>query len=234
MQVQEPLATGRWTILDLAVIALAGLLGSILPVVVGLGSDVIFVLVGQFLFTVGAIRLVVKVRRRDFQRLGFVVEARDGLMLLLGAGLQILVAFLFLPLAVLVELETEPQSLVTEIAGASGTLRRMALFLIIGLIGPILEELMFRGVLVDALAARFKTRGVVIGSSVAFAAFHLTGVSTVQPLESIVVLVPQLFLFGAVLAYLRIRHKRLGPAIFAHAGFNLLSLSVLLLYPDLL
>ena len=233
MQVQEPLATGRWTILDLAAIALAGLFGSILPVAIG-GGDVILVLAGQFLLTVGAMWLVVKVRGRDFQRLGFVVEARDGLMLLLGAGLQILVAFLFLPLAVLMELETEPQSLVTEIVGASGNSRRLALFLLIGLIGPILEELMFRGVLVDALAARFKSRGVVIGSSAAFAAFHLTGISTVQPLESIVVLVPQLFLFGAVLAYLRISRKRLGPAIFAHAGFNLLSLSVLLFFPELL
>ena len=232
-EVQEP-AAGRWTIPDLAVIALAGLIGSILLVGIGLGDGVFLLLVGQFLWTVGAFWAVRKIRRRDFQRLGFVVEGRDGLFLLMGAGLQILLAVLFLPLAVLVGLETEPQSLAGEIADSKGTSQRLAVFLLVGLVGPILEELMFRGVLVDALAARFKARGVIFGSSAAFAAFHTVGVSAAQPLESILVLVPQLFLFGAVLAYLRIMRGRLGPAIFAHAGFNLLSLSILLFFPELL
>lgn len=213
-------------------IAFAGLVGSVL--VVGISGDVTVVLVGQFLLTLGALLVVGKTRRRDFQRLGFEVEVRDGLMLFLGAGLQILFAFLFLPLAILVGLDNEPQSLVTEIAEATGLYQRLALFLMVGLIGPILEELMFRGVLVDALAARFKTKGVLFGSSAAFAAFHMVGVSTDQPFESAVVLAPQLFLFGVVLAYLRITRKRLGAAIFAHAGFNLLSLSIILFYPELL
>ena len=228
------MTTGRWTIPDLAMIALAGLVGSILPVILGAGTDVILLLVGQFVFTAAALWLVGKARGRDFQHLGFVVEVRDGLMLFLGAGLQILFAILFLPLAMLVGLESEPQSLAGEIAGASGTYRRLALLLLVGLMGPILEELMFRGVLIVALVGRFKAKGVIIGSSAAFSAFHIVGVSTVQPLESSVVLVPQLFLVGAVLAYLRIMRERLGPAIFAHAGFNLLSLSVLLFFPELL
>jgi hypothetical protein len=192
------------------------------------------VLVGQFVFTLGSIYLVGKARGRDFQRMAFVVEGRDGWMLIWGVALQILLALLFLPLAILVGLETEPQALVAEIAETAGFLQRLALLLLIGLFGPILEELMFRGMLIDALAARFKRRGVVVGSSAAFAAFHLLGVSTEQPLESMAVLVPQLFLFGAVLAYLRLRHQRLGPPIFAHAGFNLLSLSILLFFPELL
>lgn len=228
------MTTGRWTIPDLVMIALAGLVGSILPVILGAGTDVILLLVGQFVFTAAALWLVGKARGRDFQHLGFVVEVRDGLMLFLGAGLQILFAILFLPLAMLVGLESEPQSLAGEIAGASGTYRRLALLLLVGLMGPILEELMFRGVLIVALVGRFKAKGVIIGSSAAFSAFHIVGISTVQPLESSVVLVPQLFLFGAVLAYLRIMRERLGPAIFAHAGFNLLSLSVLLFFPELL
>ena len=135
-------------------------------------------------------------------------------MLALGMGLQVVLAILFLPLALLVGLETEPQSLSGEIAGVGEVYDQIALFLLIGLIGPIVEELMFRGILIDALAARFQTRGVIFGSSAAFAAFHMVGVSTVQPLESAMVLVPQLFLFGVVLAYLRIRRGRLGPAIF--------------------
>ena len=231
---QEQVTQGRWTIPDLVIIALAGLVGSILGVGIGAEGDVILALVGQFLMTVVAVVLVGKARQRDFGRLVFVVEARDGVMLLLGMGLQLLFAILFRPLALLVGLESEPQSLVGEIAILGGTYDRITLILLIGLIGPILEEIMFRGILIDALAARFQDRGIVMGSAAAFAAFHLAGISTVQPLESAVVLLPQLFLFGVVLARLRLSRKRLGAAIFTHAGFNLLSLMVILFYPQLL
>lgn len=231
---QEQVTQGRWTIPDLAIIALAGLVGSILGVGIGAELDVILALVGQFLLTVVAVVLVGKARQRDFGRLVFVVETRDGVMLLLGMGLQLLFAILFRPLALLVGLESEPQSLVGEIAILGGTYDRITLILLIGLIGPILEEIMFRGILIDALAARFQDRGIVMGSAAAFAAFHLAGISTVQPLESAAVLLPQLFLFGVVLARLRLSRKRLGAAIFTHAGFNLLSLMVILFYPQLL
>jgi membrane protease YdiL (CAAX protease family) len=39
---------------------------------------------------------------------------------------------------------------------------------------------------------------------------------------------------GLVLGYLTLRHDRLGPAIFTHAGFNLLAAIVLLLPPGVL
>ena len=233
VSVQDQLAQGRWTIPDLAVIAFAGLVGSILGLGIGPGSEVLAALAGQFLFTAGAVALVGRVRQRDFGRLGFVVEGRDSMMLALGMGLQVVLAIVFLPVALLVGLETEPQALSGEVAAIGDLNSRVALFLLIGLIGPILEELMFRGILMDALAARFQRRGVVFGSAAAFAVFHLVGISSVQPLESAAVLLPQLLLFGVVLAYLRISRGRLGPAIFAHAGFNLLSLLVLLFYPEL-
>ncbi len=225
---------GRWTIPDLAIVALAGLAGSVLVVVTSGGGDVTLLLIGQFLLTAVAVLAVGRLRRRDFRRLGFLVEARDGLMILLGMGLQLLFAFLFLPLAMLVGLESEPQSLTTEITATRGAFDQVALLVLVGLIGPILEELMFRGILIDALVARFRVKGVMFGSASVFAAFHLMGISMVQPLESGLVLIPQLFLFGVVLAYLRIMRERLGPAIFAHAGFNLLSLLVILFYPELL
>ncbi len=231
--VQDQVAQGRWTIPDLALIAFAGLVGSILGLGIGPGSEVIDALVGQFLLTAGAVALVGRTRQRDYRRLGFVVEGRDLTMLALGVGLQVALAIVFLPMARLVGLETEPQALSGEVAAIGGLYSRMALFLLIGLIGPVLEELMFRGILIDALGARFQRRGVIFGSAAAFAAFHLVGISSVQPLESAAVLVPQLFLFGVVLAHLRISRGRLGPAIFTHAGFNLLSLLVLVFYPEL-
>lgn len=213
-------------------IAFAGLVGSLLGLGIGPGNQVTAPLIGQFLFTAGAVALVGRVRQRDYRRLGFLVEGRDAMMVGLGMGLQVALAVVFLPVARLVGLETDPQVLTGEVAAIGGLYRRMAAFLLIGLIGPVLEELMFRGILIDALGARFERRGVIFWSAAAFAAFHLTGISTVQPLESAAVLAPQLFLFGVVLAHLRISRGRLGPAIFTHAGFNLLSLLVLVFYPE--
>ena len=231
---QPPKTEGRWTLADLAIVALAGLFGSVLVVGAGLGQEATALLAGQFAFTALAMWVVSRVRGRNFRRLDFAVEPKDGWMLLLGAGLQLLLALLFLPLAMLVGLESEAQSLVTEISNTRDAGRQVVLLLLVGLIGPILEELMFRGMLIDALIPRFRAKGVVFGSALIFAAFHIIGISTTQPLEAGLVLVPQLFIFGVVLAYLRIMRERLGPAIFAHAGFNLLSLSFLLFYPQFL
>lgn len=226
------MAQGRWTIPDLVLIAFAGLVGSLVGLGIGPGNQVTATLIGQFLFTAGAVALVGRARQRDYRRLGFLVEGRDAMMVVLGMGLQVALAVVFLPVARLVGLETDPQVLTGEVAAIGGLYRRMAVFLLIGLIGPVLEELMFRGILIDALAARFERPGVIFWSAAAFAAFHMTGISSVQPLESAAVLVPQLFLFGVVLAHLRISRGRLGPAIFTHAGFNLLSLLVLVFYPE--
>ncbi|MYD40643.1 MAG: CPBP family intramembrane metalloprotease, partial [Acidimicrobiia bacterium] len=231
--VQDQVAHGRWTIPDLVLIAFAGLVGSAVGLgIVGQGSELTATLIGQFFFTVGAVAVVGRVRRRDYRRLGFLVEGRDAMMVVLGMGLQVALAVAFLPVALVVGLETDPQVLTGEVAAIGGLFRRMAVFLLIGLIGPVLEEVMFRGILIDALAARFERRGVIFWSATAFAAFHLTGISMVQPMESAAVLVPQLILFGMVLAHLRISRGRLGPAIFTHAGFNLLSLLVLIFYPE--
>lgn len=224
---------GRWTIPDLVLVAIAGLLGWLVGLGIGPRSGLIGALVGQFLLTSGAVALVGRVRHRHFRRLGLLVEGRDGMMVVLGMVLQVALAVAFSPVARLVGLETDPQPLTGEVAAIGGLYRRIAVFLLIGLIGPVLEELMFRGILIDALAARFERPGVIFWSAATFAAFHLTGISSVQPLESAAVLVPQLLLFGAVLAHLRISRGRLGPAIFTHAGFNLLSLLVLLFYPEL-
>ncbi|MDE0232495.1 MAG: type II CAAX endopeptidase family protein [bacterium] len=229
---QDQVAQGRWTIPDLVLIAFAGLVGSLVGVGIGQGSEVTAALIGQFLLTAAALALVGRARQRDYRRLGFVVEGRDAMLVVLGMGLQVGLAVVFFPVARLVGLETDPQVLTGEVAAMGGLYRRMAVFLLIGLIGPVLEELMFRGILIDALGTRFERRGVIFWSAAAFSAFHLTGISTVQPLESAAVLVPQLFLFGVVLAHLRISRGRLGPAIFTHAGFNLLSLLVLVFYPE--
>ncbi len=103
--------------------------------------------------------------------------------------------------------------------------------LAIAVIGPVIEEIFFRGVgLRSALASLWRRSGTprfadprrriwvsIAATSLIFALLHL---SEVNDLTSAVVLLPGLFLAGWVLARLTIWSGRLGPAIVTHVVFN--------------
>jgi membrane protease YdiL (CAAX protease family) len=93
------------------------------------------------------------------------------------------------------------------------------LFLIVGVGAPIAEEIFFRGLALRA----FRKRGwawwpSIIVTAVYFGATHL------QPLQF-----PALVLFGIAVGWLVQRTDRLGPAIWAHVGFNVTAAVVLVL-----
>jgi CAAX protease family protein len=85
---------------------------------------------------------------------------------------------------------------------------------VVVVVAPIVEELTFRGV-GFALLGRFSTALAVIGTSVAFAAAHglVNGFAA-------------LFLFGAAVAFLRLRTGSLYPGMLLHGTFNALALAV--------
>jgi membrane protease YdiL (CAAX protease family) len=85
---------------------------------------------------------------------------------------------------------------------------------VVVVIAPIVEELTFRGV-GFALLARFATALAFVGTSAAFAAAH-----------GLVNGFPALFLFGAAVAFLRLRTGSLYPGMLLHASFNALALAV--------
>lgn len=93
----------------------------------------------------------------------------------------------------------------------------LLLFLIVGVGAPIAEEVFFRGLSLRA----FRKKGwgwwpSIIVTAVYFGATHL------QPLQF-----PALVLFGVVVGWLVQRTDRLGPAIWAHVGFNVTAAVVL-------
>lgn len=92
----------------------------------------------------------------------------------------------------------------------------LALVVIVGIGAPIAEEIFYRGLSQHAIAKRFGPRVGVLGSAVFFAGGHF------QPWEFI-----GLFAFGLVLGALTSRFDRLGPAVYAHIGFNLTAAAVL-------
>ena len=85
---------------------------------------------------------------------------------------------------------------------------------VVVLAAPLVEELTFRG-LGFALLARWATVLALVGTSVAFAAAH-----------GLVNGFPALFLFGAAVAFLRLRTGSLYPGMLLHASFNALALAV--------
>lgn len=92
----------------------------------------------------------------------------------------------------------------------------IALFVIVGIGAPIAEELFYRGLSQHAIAKRFGARLAVLLGAAFFGFSHL------QPLQFL-----GLFAFGLVLGFLTDRFDRLGPAIFAHMGFNMTAAVVL-------
>lgn len=100
---------------------------------------------------------------------------------------------------------------------ATGPLDVVLLVLIVVVGAPIIEELFFRGLLLRSLERRWGTTVAVVGSSAVFAAVHL------EPR-----LLPGHLIFGFLAAWLTIRSGRLGPAIWAHVGFNGVTVAVLL------
>ena len=92
---------------------------------------------------------------------------------------------------------------------ATDPLSIVLVFLVVGLGAPLAEEIFFRGFAQRIFGRRIRAAWAIVASAAFFAASH------VQLLQF-----PALFLFGLVLGYMAWRFRRLGPAIWAHVGFN--------------
>jgi membrane protease YdiL (CAAX protease family) len=227
-----------WTVVDFILIWVGGFVGT--GVFLGLASlfessDAVVVLglAGQYVGNLGVLWLLA--RRRSPGDLGFVVESRDLLYLAPGMLLQIVLALLFLPLAQLLFPEGELPQQVAEALGDAGssTLLKVALVSAAVVLAPLTEELIFRGVLGRALAAR-GARTVILGTALVFSAVHILGLDPGRLLASAAVVLPPVFVLGVALAWVTVRSERLGPAIFLHSGYNLLAAVVLLVPSELL
>lgn len=85
---------------------------------------------------------------------------------------------------------------------------------------PLLEEIIFRGLLFRGLRSRFRLLPALVVTGLLFAAFHL------DPAR----LVP-LAIAGAAFAYAYERSGSIWPAIVAHAGLNAAWVAIILLRP---
>jgi len=216
-----------WRPRDAAVAVTAGIAASVLVLAL-LGGEAdplqLFGLVvpAQSGATLGAIGVLSR-RRTDWrQALSVSIVGRDAWGLLVGAGLQVGLGLIAYWVVVgLLGGEAPTQEVVEAAAGAVGPVERWMMVVGVVLLAPISEELVFRGVLLGAFRRTRTDRFAVVVSAAVFAGIHLLD-------PNAVLAVPFLFVTGIVLGRSVIMTGRLGRAIAIHAGFNGVTVLVLL------
>lgn len=220
-------AVPRWGLWAAAAVFAAWLVGAVVASSLALAIwgrqsadepwTIVFTIAGQSIATVLALIAVSRLRgqhslARDF---GFRALTPDLSWLPVGAVLQLVGTLLILPLTRLADRSDAPQQLVTVISNA-GAPARIALVVMVGVVVPVIEELMFRGVLLRALMRHLGAPLAVLIDALLFGVAHLLD-------PNAVLVLPVLIAFGLVAGWITARTGRLGPAIALHAGFNLVA-----------
>ena len=104
----------------------------------------------------------------------------------------------------------ESQLIVQEVLAQAGSPVALAAIAYGVLLAPVVEEVLFRGFLLQPLCDRFGRRVGIGGTALAFGLLHFADPASVVPL---------VFL-GCVLAWLRLRTDSLGPPVLLHVANN--------------
>lgn len=147
---------------------------------------------------------------------GLVVHGRDLWLIVAGIGLEIALALMVLPISNLVD--NQRQGVVNDLETAHG-LHLALLAIFAGIIAPVCEELLFRGLLLRSLRRRFSPVMAVTISALVFALAH----PALDPSWGTFVIVPALFGLGAVSGAVAVRRGDLSVSIMLHVGFNFLT-----------
>jgi membrane protease YdiL (CAAX protease family) len=222
----------RWGLPDVAIAWFAGLVASILAgaAVIGIAdipaddaADDVGVLlasiIGQGIGIVGTLWVIARAKgvgslRADF---GFLVRLRDWPWLAAGIGFQIATTIALLPVTVVYG-DEDAQEVVQQFEDAQG-LQVVLFSLVVVIVAPLAEELLFRGALLRALQRRMSPAWAIGLSAAIFALVH----PLTSPTIGSVMAVPALLALGLLSAGLAVRTGNLSASILLHAGFNLLT-----------
>lgn len=228
-----------WRWYDILLVLLGGALAGILAgLVVGGASNegtfdpnLIFwwIIPCQNLGHIGTLVLIARARKVGTlaDSLGFVVEGRQWRWVLAGAASSLVLAIIADAVRSLLGVpDDSSQAIVEAAASITGADTMIAAVIGVAIMGPIAEEILYRGLTMRIILHRGAPASVaVIVSSAIFAVAHLADPSLYSPTGAITLGV--LFLFGLFLGVLRIRTGNLGASIFAHSGLNLMTLATL-------
>ena len=156
---------------------------------------------------IGVVTLATSGRGRSWRDdLGLRVRAVDAVVgIVAGLCAQILISVVYAALGI--EAEGPARQLVAKGDGVTGLI---GLVVLLAVAAPVVEELLFRGVLQNGLAGRMPAPAALVVTAGLFALVHLQAVQF-----------PGLFVAGLVFGGLLLRTGRLGPSIAAHMAFNL-------------
>ncbi len=203
----------------------AGFVGAILAtsIVVGLGADATQPLWFSIVFfaqsgTSFAFAWWLSKRRGSGSLaadVGLIVRGRDWWGVPAGMVVQVVVSLMMVPLIVWLFPDGAPEQGVSAIAGQSKTiLDQLAVFIAVAVAAPIVEEVIFRGMLLSVLARVMPKWPAIIVSGAVFGAVHLLDPNAIA-------VVPGLFVIGVVLAWAALRSGDLSLPIALHSGINL-------------
>ena len=215
-----------WGLPDALLCWLAGYLGAVLasfPLYAGHGAGdldtrLVFgiILPAQQLTIVLAVFSVsrMKGQRSVSGDFGFRMRLRDARFLIVGATLEVALTLALVPILRL-NPSVKNQQLLRDLDKHRDA-TTIVLFVVGAVIfAPLVEELLFRGVLLRALLRKFEPAVAILVSAVVFALVHYIGDPNTLPF------LPALAGLGAVLAVTALRTGDLSASIFIHAGFNL-------------
>ena len=214
----------RWGLGDFFIAWVVGIVGATIAVapfgtengtvpVAGLVASML----GQSAATLGFLEFISRRKGRgsltaDF---GFAVRARDAVWILVGLGTSLALGLMLLPISVLAG-DDAGQEVVKQFQKAEGTVQ--ILFAIgVVLVAPVIEELVYRGLLLRSLLRRMSPVAAIFVSGVVFGSVHVL----FDP--GAYVALPALATMGVISAVLAVRSGDLSRSIFFHAGFNLLT-----------
>ncbi len=215
-----------WRVGDAVLAVFAGLVAALIAsLAVGPEPDAVQIFAvlvpAQTLGTLGSVILIGRVRQDWRAALSWEWHRSDWLGILIGAVFQLGLSTIAYWIVVEVFGSDPPtQELVEAATEAISGFERLLVLLGVVVLGPLAEEVVFRGILLGVLRRRRTDRVAVVVSAAAFAAVHLLD-------PNAVVAVPFLFVLGLVMGGAVVATGRLGRSVAIHAGFNLVSVLAL-------
>ena len=227
----------EWSLPQVLYVFIAGIFGALLTtaaVVIFMGSELtVMAFTASFAGQAGGNLIAMWVLsitrgtgsfRRDF---GLTIEIQHWWGIPAGFGLQIGVVLITAPLLELLFPDGAPQQEVASLTEDTTTLiERLLIVLMVGVAAPVVEEMLFRGMLLSRLVRSMSPMWAVLVQALLFGAIHLLDPSAIAAL-------PGLVIIGAVLGYAAIRTGNLSLSIMLHAGVNLTAAIALMFGPEL-
>jgi membrane protease YdiL (CAAX protease family) len=225
----------RWGLPDFVIAWVAGVLAGAVaaaPVTPASGAprrdQVAAVVVGLFVQSAVSLAVVwwisrAKGRGSPAVDFGLRFDGRDWAWAGVGVAIAVVTSLALAPLTQLLPKGDRSQDIVDTFKAASGL--GVAWFVLgVLVLAPVVEELLFRGVLLRSLARRIPPAAAVFVSALVFALVH----PLLDPTLGTLVAVPALLALGLVSATEALRTGSLSRSIALHAGFNLLTVVTVL------